>query len=60
MTGILEQDNHQSKFCIRNKEVNMDQGYGYAFDRCFNSNNGWLYVRDPKNSIHQKEQSIAK
>lgn len=38
----------------------MNQGYNYAFDKCFNSNNGWLYVRDPKNSVHQGDLAIGK
>ena len=59
MTGVLEQENAQSKFCIKNKEVQMREGYDYNFDRCFCGNNGWLYPRNPENSIHKNSQSMT-
>ena len=58
MTGILEQENAQSKFCIRNTEFPINEGYEYNFEKCFYSSNGWLYPRNPNTLIHQNCQQI--
>ncbi len=60
ITGILEQEGTQTKFCVKNKDINMDQGSEYLLDRCFYGNNGWLYVRDPVNTIHQSQDKVLK
>ena len=60
ITGILEQEGTQTKFCVKNKDINMDPGSEYLFGRCFYGNNGWLYVRDPVNTIHQNEDKVLK
>jgi hypothetical protein len=38
----------------------LDIGSEYTFDRCFYGNNGWLYIRDPVNTIHQSEEKILR
>ncbi len=47
ITGIIEQNNVQTKICIPKDGIELEEGKQYTFGKCFNSKNGWLYAKKP-------------
>ena len=57
ITGIIEQNNVQTKICIPKDGIELKEGKQYTFGKCFNSRNGWLYAKKPSETVVEKDSS---
>ena len=57
ITGIIEQNNVQTKICIPKDGIELEEGKQYTFGKCFNSRNGWLYAKKPSETVVEKDAS---
>jgi sensor c-di-GMP phosphodiesterase-like protein len=54
ITGIIEENNHQTKIMIPKDGIELEEGKNYIFKKCFNSRNGWLYAKNPSETVVPK------
>jgi len=51
ITGIIESGNVQTKISIPKDGIELEEGKKYTFGNCFNSRNGWLYAKNPSETV---------